>query len=272
MDVPVLTSSSPRLQGRVVVVAGGTGGVGEGVARAFLQAGAVAVVSARSGARLRALRRRLAPDGRLVTFAEADGDADGAERVREAVLDRFGGLDAVVDVLGSHWQGAPLAQVPAAAWRRVLDESLTASLVTAQAFFPAIAGREGSSYLVLAPYAGLAPYPFAGPTSVAAAARLMLARVLMEEQGGGPARVNALVHGPVLTRTWRTSPGGGAERGPGGDLGPEANFPARPRAQWLTADELGRFAVLLASPQGAVVSGETIRVLDRAQLYAWLGA
>ena len=74
--------------------------------------------------------------------------------------------------------------------------------------------------------------------------------------------------GPVLTRTSaRTS---ALEGEPGGDG--DLNFPVRPRAEWLTADELGRLAALLASPQGAVVSGETIRVLDRTQLRAWLGA
>lgn len=269
------------LTGRVALVAGATGLVGSGVAEALLRAGASVVVSSRSERRLQALQAWLKRQvgrraERVAALVAAVGDPVDAARVLRVTLQRFGALDAVADALGPSSQVGPLSRVPPAAWRGAVDDGLTARFVLARTLLPALADRPGASYTLTACYAGLRPDPQSGARSAVMAGALMMHRTLAEEYAGCAMRFNAVVLGPVA----RVSPlpRFGAfpndllqpppEAPP--DLLPSA-FPARPADAWLTPPDVGAFIALLASEAGAVVSGETIRLLDRSQLRTWMG-
>jgi 3-oxoacyl-[acyl-carrier protein] reductase len=222
------------LHGKTVLIPGGAGEVGEGLARAFLNEGARVIVPSRSREKLDALRASLLdPDSLLLKTADV-GTANGAARLRDWIGDEVGPLDAVVASLGGWWQGRPLTDVSLDTWHEVLDMGLTTHFTVAKTFLPVLAGQPGASYTFINGGAGLNPIPGAGPLSVSAAGQLMLKDVMAAEND--TVRVNTLVLAtPVRTRSR-----------PDGEDG------------LIAADDAGAYAVYLAGDAARDVHGETI--------------
>jgi 3-oxoacyl-[acyl-carrier protein] reductase len=235
----------PSLQDKVALVAGGGGHIGEGVVRAFLERGARVAVPSREEDKLVALRKRLGPLGgeRLLTLTGEVAKPEEAERVRAEVERALGPLDAVVASVGGWWQGPPLTQVPVETWHRVLDNNLTSHFILARAFLPGLSRRAGSSYTLINGTAAEEAVARSGLASIAAAANLMLARVLIAEHKGTPVRINALVLGSIHTRRVPDAP-----------------------PEWLTPDEVGTFCAYLASEEGRMVSGGVHHLVERPVL------
>jgi 3-oxoacyl-[acyl-carrier protein] reductase len=234
------------LKGKIALVAGGAGEVGEGIVKVLLDRGAEVVVTSRAEDKLCALRERIGEpsDGALATFVAEIGSIEGAESVRDKILERFGGLDVAVASLGRWWQGAPLTGVPIDTWNTILKNNLTSHFVVARTFLPVLAGREGSSYVFINGDACDVPVPNSGPISIVAAAQLMMKDVIAAELDEVGPRVNSLVIGtPVVTRSRKD-----------------------PQSSWLTAEEIGGVVAYLASDAAAGVNGESIRLNDRADL------
>jgi 3-oxoacyl-[acyl-carrier protein] reductase len=235
----------PSLQDKVALIAGGAGHVGEGVVRAFLERGARVAVPSREEDKLLALRKRLGSLGgkQLLTLSGEVSRPEEAERVRDEIERAWGPLDAVVVSVGGWWQGPPLTQVPVETWHRVLDNNLTSHFVLARALLPGLTRRAGSSYTLINGTAAEQPVARSGLASVAAAANLMLARVLVEEHKGTPVRINVLVLGSIHTRRVPDAP-----------------------PEWLTPDEVGTFCAFLASEEGRMVSGGLHHLVERPVL------
>ena len=94
---------------RVVLVAGGTGGLGHAVSRAFLDDGARVVVTYRSEAEFAALKDAADAEGALLEGDEVDiTDAQAVEAFLGVILTRHGRLDAMVNTVGGYAGGLKL--------------------------------------------------------------------------------------------------------------------------------------------------------------------
>lgn len=262
-----------------MLVAGGTGRVGCHAVARLLDRGATVIVPACAEERIDALRRWIAGidlegpsvppvarsglglEARLLTMHANVGSREGAEHVLEEVQERFGALDAVVAAAWLHWEGAPLTQVMPRTWARTVEAHLRSHLVLARVFLPPMTERSGSSYTFAINHACERPVADAGPTSVASAAELMMARVLMKEYEGCLVRVNVLVIGPVSEHAIRSRE---ASRAVGGSVQPL--FSAAP----LPVTDVGALLARLASSEAEDVSGSVIHVLKPEELAAWL--
>jgi len=233
------------LADKVALVIGGAGEVGEGIVRQFLTHGATVVVPSRDQYRLDQLRSHLGDKccDHLVTFVAGCGTEEGGQDIRKKIEQEVGQLDMVVASIGGWWQGEPLSQVPLRIWNSIMENSLTAHFVAARTFLPVLADLEGSSYTFLNGGAALYPIPTAGPISVAASAQLMLKDNLAEEYMDNAVRINTLL---VRTKVnTRSQP--------------------NPKAHWITADEVGLYAVYLASPI-CDKHGETVIFKERGEI------
>lgn len=228
--------------GKTVLIAGGAGEVGEGVVRAFLADGARVVVPSRSGEKLNALRTSMSDSDHFITKTADVSTPNGATLLRDWIAENVGPIDAVVASLGSWWQGQPLTDVSLDTWHEVLDMGLTTHFNVAKTFMPVLAEQSGASYTFINGAAALNPIPGSGPLSVSAAGQLMLKDVMAAENE--TVRVNTLVLAtPIRTRS---RPDGEEE--------------------WLTADEVGTYAVYLASDVARHRNGETIVFESAKQL------
>src|SRR5215470_8718641 len=144
--------------GRAVIVTGGTRGIGAGIARAFLEAGAQVLVCGRtepSGA-----TPLPSADGRVAVFTRADvRDPAQAQRLIGEAAGRFGRLDVVVSNAG----GSPAAAAAAASPRlhaKVIELNLIAPLHVAQAANAVMQGQPGSgSIIMIGSVSGTRPSP-----------------------------------------------------------------------------------------------------------------
>ncbi|MDX3748180.1 SDR family NAD(P)-dependent oxidoreductase [Streptomyces sp. AK08-02] len=98
----------------VMVVAGGTGNIGEGIVRAGLRSGATVVVPSRGPSRLDDLRRYVAEfgvdDTKLDTRVTDVGDFRQAYELLAQVTADHGRVDLTVGSLGGYWSGPALLQ------------------------------------------------------------------------------------------------------------------------------------------------------------------
>jgi NAD(P)-dependent dehydrogenase (short-subunit alcohol dehydrogenase family) len=140
-----------RLDGRVAIVSGGTGGIGRRLSLALAGAGARVGVLGRSASGAGDLGSAIADLGSEAHLVDADVTRrEDADRAIDAVIERFGQLDIIVNAVGG---GAGTALYPAESypedeWDRILDLNLRSALLPTQAAARAmIAGGRGGRVL-----------------------------------------------------------------------------------------------------------------------------
>ncbi|HYZ81127.1 MAG TPA: SDR family oxidoreductase [Solirubrobacteraceae bacterium] len=140
-----------RLNGRVAIVTGGTGGIGGRVCQALGRVGARVVVHGRDEARTQAVASELSEEGisAIAVLGDLTSRAD-ADRLTDEAVAAFSRVDIIVNTVGG---GAGTALYPAEAypeeeWDRMLDLNLRSALLPTQAAVRAmIAGGNGGRVL-----------------------------------------------------------------------------------------------------------------------------
>lgn len=229
-----------KLAGKVALIAGGTGGVGEGIVRAFLQAGATVVVPSRTPDKLNRLREYLGESDRdrFISIEGELSNVERAEELRDRIMEEVTQLDAIVASVNGRWnEDIPLLQTSLDDWRRMLESNLTAHFITARTFLPVL--QKGSSYTLIGGGAAEQAIPNYGLVCIPAAGQLMLTQILAAESKGTGIRINEVVlHSMIATR----------ER------------PSDEHPEWLTANEVGQYTAWLATDEASMVSGSIIRL------------
>lgn len=233
------------LAGKVALVLGGAGEVGEGITHALLSSGAIVAVASRDNDRLSALHDRIpaSQDGQYVPIHGDVGTPQGALAVRDRVEFVCRRLDAVIVSLGAWWQKGPIIFSTVTDWAEVLASNLTPHYLAATTFIPMINRRPGSSLVFIHSAAADVPVPNSGLMSVAAHAQLMLMRVVASEHRHEPIRINSVIVGTPVVSPRRED----------GD------------ADWLTVDEVGQYVAWLLSDRSSM-RGQIIRLNSRSQL------
>jgi NAD(P)-dependent dehydrogenase (short-subunit alcohol dehydrogenase family) len=144
-----------RLDGRVVVVTGGYGGIGERLARAFVGVGGKVGIIGRDADKARALADQL---GGAALAASADvTKRDQVAAAVDSVVERFGRVDGLVTTVGGGAGDAlhPAESYPDDAWDWIMDLNLRSALLASQAAARAmIAGGTGGHILHLSSVRG----------------------------------------------------------------------------------------------------------------------
>ena len=117
---------TPPLAGRVALVTGGSRGIGRGIALRLARDGAAVAVTyvSQATAAEDTVREIEGAGGRAAAFGFDVGDAEAVRGGVDAVVERFGRLDVLVNNAGVAVDGLVL-RYKEADWRRVLDTNLT---------------------------------------------------------------------------------------------------------------------------------------------------
>lgn len=252
------------LDGKAVVVTGGASGIGHGVARAFLAAGAaVAVWDADAGA-LAWAEKELSPLGRVLPLQVDVADEGSVARAAEKALAAFGGCAALVNNAGIMVR-KPLAELSLAEWNHVLGVNLTGPMLCSRALAPALAAAPGGGTIVnIASTRAFQSEPNTEAYAASKGGITALTHALALSLG--PAvRVNCIAPGWIdVTRL-----------SPPGRRTPEAFRPEdhaqHPAGRVGTPDDVAALALFLCSESAGFMTGETL-VLDggmtRKMIYA----
>ena len=189
-----------RFDERVVLVTGGSRGLGEAIAAEFLDSGAGGVaVTSRRAENLAGVVSRLGGGDRLLPIeARADDEAAAARAVGE-VIDRFGSCDILVNNAGTNPSAGPLVGVDLGAVDKTWAVNQRAPLVWSREVWRQSMSEAGGSIVNIASVGGLQPGSDLGAYNVSKAALIHLTRQLAFELAPG-VRVNAVAPGVVRTR------------------------------------------------------------------------
>jgi NAD(P)-dependent dehydrogenase (short-subunit alcohol dehydrogenase family) len=247
------------LAGRVVLVTGGSKGIGLACAEAFAGEGARVAICSRSEANLAAASRTLADRGHRVLTAAADlVQRDAASALVRRVEEGLGPIDVLVCSAGAAKRTSP-DKLDEAAWHAGMDAKFFATVHAVQAVIPGMAARRRGAVVSIIGQGGKIANP-SHLTGGSANAALMLATAgLASAHGPSGVRVNAINPGTTLTDRAEAAFRAEAER-----LGmPEAEARAKreaaiPLRRFARPDEIAQVVLFLASDRASYVTGAVL--------------
>jgi len=122
------------LDGRVAVVVGGTSGIGRAISLGLVEIGADVIATSRRQQQVEDTAREIEARGRQTLRMTSDvSDRAPLEKLRDAVLERFGKVDILVNCAGMI-KRRPTLDMPVSEWNQILDTNLTGTLRACQVF------------------------------------------------------------------------------------------------------------------------------------------
>lgn len=181
------------MDGRVVVITGATGGLGRAAASAFAARGASVVVVGTNQGRLDAQVGELGlPLERTLAHAGDLRDPSAVAALAEAVLARFGRVDALLHLVGGWTGGKELAATDAADLTEMLDQHVWTSWHLLRAFVPRLVAGGWGRILVVSSPAAVQPGAKGGPYAAAKAAEEALVLTVAQETRGTGVTANVV--------------------------------------------------------------------------------
>ena len=189
-----------RLDGKVAIVTGASGGIGEATAKLFLQLGAKVMLVARSADKLEATRARLASVGDVAaSIAEAADEAAFAAAVA-ATMERFGRLDILVANAGTEGVLKPIDALTVEEFEDTMRTNVTGVWLSMKHCAAPMKARGGGSIIALSSIAGVIGFPAMAPYIASKHAVYGLVKTAALELGPLNIRVNAVGPGPIDNR------------------------------------------------------------------------
>ena len=248
-----------RLSGKVVLVTGGSEGLGAAVCDRLVQEGARVALCARNPQRLEATAAALRAQGGDVLAVPADvSRAEDVERFVAAAHERWGRVDALVNNAGSAAAKAFLS-VTDAEWEEDLQLKVFAAMRAVRLAVPHLRAAGGGSIVNVLSIKAKEPGKNTAPSSVSRAAGMALSKVLSKELGPDNIRVNAVLVGMIESRQW-------TRRAEAAGKSPEELYAEKSREAGIPLGRIGRaeeFAdvvAFLVSSRASYVTGTAINV------------
>lgn len=251
-----------QLTGKVAIVTGGSRGLGLASARALVGEGCHVAICARGVERLEQaaaeLRAAAAPGADVLTIASDVSTADGPAHIVHATVERFGGVDILVNNVGLA-KGGGLLDTSDALWHEAFDQTLFPAIRGSRAAVPHMQRRGGGTIIIIASIWGRE----AGGRmtyNVVKAGEISLGKALAQQLAEDHIRVVTVAPGSILF------PGGSWHARQQADPEGMAEFVKRdlPFGRFGRAEEVGDVVAFLASPRASWISGTTV-VVDGCQ-------
>jgi NAD(P)-dependent dehydrogenase (short-subunit alcohol dehydrogenase family) len=241
----------PALEGKTAVITGASRGIGLAMADRFLEAGANVMLSSRKAADLEEAVAGLVAagaDASKVAWQVAHvADAEQAQACLAATVERFGGLEVLVNNAGTNPYYGPMIEIDVARAQKTFEVNQLAVLMWTS--YAVKAGLRGS-VINVASVGGLGVEPGIGWYNITKAAVLHITKQLAFELAPD-VRVNALAPGIVKTHLARL-----LWEGPG-----EERVGARiPLGRIGLPDDIAKAALFLASDASSWITGQTLVV------------
>jgi NAD(P)-dependent dehydrogenase (short-subunit alcohol dehydrogenase family) len=225
-----------QLNGKVVVIAGGSGALGQTVTPAFTRAGAQVITADRQSAPEQVAR------GVAINADVADEAA--VQRLMNDVIQKTGRIDALINLVGGFAMGR-VEETDSALWQRMLTMNVTAAFLLSKAVLPHMMARGTGRIVHVAAWAAVEPFPGAAAYIVSKSSLLALIRVLALELSGSGVTVNGVLPGTIDTPANR------------------ASMPQVDPSTWTRPESIADTLLFLASEEAGQISGAAIPIGTR---------
>ncbi len=229
--------------GKVVLVAGGTGGLGNAVSLAFLEEGAKVVVTYRKEGEFAELKKAAGSRADALEGAAVDVTDEGAVNGLVAgIVSRLGRVDALVNAVGGYAGGVKLWEMETKVFDTMLALNLRSGYALARGVLPAMLKQGHGSIVNVAAKAAVDHGAGAGAYAASKAAAVAIMDSLAGDLKGSGVRVNSILPSIIDTAVNRQAM-------------PKADF-----AAWPKPEAIARVILFLCSDAASVVQGASVPV------------
>lgn len=241
------------LQGKTVIVTGGSRGIGKGIALRFGAAGLNVLVVSRSQADADTVAAEIGPNAS--GFAADVSTEEGCKTMVEAAVARYGGVDVLCANAGI-FPAAKLGDMTAADFDHVISANLRSTFLSVSAVLPAMTSAGSGRIIITSSITGpITGYPGWSHYGASKAGQLGFMRTAAIEFAPKKITVNAVMPGNIMTE-------GLEGNGPDYIASMEASVPLR---RLGTPADIANAALFFASEEAAYITGQTI-VVDGGQI------
>lgn len=241
-----------RLENRICIVTGATGGIGEASARLFVAEGAKVVLVDLDEGRLTSLAESLGAKNALVVAGDV-GEESTSKRAVSLAVERFGGLDVMFANAGIEGRVLPISEYPVDAFDHVMRVNVRGAFLAIQAAAPAIAKRGRGAILVTSSVAGWVGSRGIAPYAASKHAVMGLVKSAAIDLAPLNVRVVAINPGPIENRMMRSIE---EQAAPGAPETVKTGFESMvPMHRYGKNEEIARLALFLASDEASYCTG-----------------
>jgi NAD(P)-dependent dehydrogenase (short-subunit alcohol dehydrogenase family) len=227
----------------VVLVAGGTGGLGRAVSLAFLAEGATTVVTYRAEPEFQALRDAAGAHAANLAGQRVDVTDEAAVRgLVDEIVAQHGRLDVLVNTVGGYAGGIKLWELETKTFEQMLALNLRAGYVLVRAAVAPMLKQKHGAVVNVASKAAIEHGGGAAAYAASKAAAVAMMDSLAEDLKGTGVRVNSILPSIIDTEANRRAM-------------PDANF-----STWPKPEDLARVVLFLASDEARVIHGAAVPV------------
>jgi len=232
-----------KFSDKVVLVAGGTGGLGHAVSLAFLSEGAKVVVTYRNEKEFEVLRSAVGANGPSLEGRRVDvADEAAVHQLIDNVFAKYGRLDALVNTVGGYVGGVNLWETEPKLFDQMLTLNLRSGYVLTRAAVPAMLKQGFGAIINVASKAAVDHAAGAAAYAASKAGAVAMMDSLAAEVTGTGVRVNSILPSIIDTEINRKAI-------------PKADF-----AKWPKPEDIARVILFLCSDEAKVIHGAAVPV------------
>jgi NAD(P)-dependent dehydrogenase (short-subunit alcohol dehydrogenase family) len=219
------------MKGKVVLITGGAGALGQTVVPAFVSTGASVILGDRTPVQMPG-----------ITALKADfTDHTQVRNLVDEVIRTSGRLDALINLVGGFATGR-LVETDVSLWQRMLTMNLTSAFLLSQAVLPFMLQHGQGRIVHVAARAALEPFTGAAAYIVSKTGLIGLIRTLSSELEGSGVTVNAVLPSTIDTPANRRA------------------MPAADPSKWARPDSIAHTLTFLASEAASQINGALIPI------------
>ena len=237
-----------QMANSVVLVAGGTGGLGRAVSLAFVAAGARVIVTFQKRGDLDELKKAASPKlveaegSSLEGFSVDVTDEAAVTRLVDGIVERQGRLDVLVNAVGGYAGGVKLWELDPKVFERQLTLNLRAGFVLARVASRVMVKQRSGAIVNVASKAAVDHAAGAAAYAASKAAAVAMIDCLAADLRGTGVRANSILPSIIDTPANRKAM-------------PKAKF-----AEWPKPQEIARVILFLCSDEAKLISGASVPV------------
>ena len=235
-----------ELKGKVALVTGGSRGIGQGIARRFIEAGAGVMIVSRKAEGCEAAAREIGGD--IAWKAGNVGRPEDAAACLDATLERFGAIDILVNNAAANPYEGPTIDIDLSSWEKTLQVNMSGPLVWTQLAWRKHMQEHGGSVINVSSNGAYMTSPILGAYNITKIALIHLTQQLASELGPD-VRVNAIAPGVIRTHFSRIL----WENGRGEEVAERL-----PLKRLGEPEDIGHAALFLASDASSWITGQTL--------------
>ncbi len=240
--------------GKVALITGAAGGIGEAAAKAFALAGAKVVVVDRDEAGVRRVADEIIQSNGDATAVTADvTKADDVKAYVQAALDAYGTIDCFFNNAGIEGDIKPIVDYDDAVFDQIMGVNVKGVYLGLKHVLPVMVAKKGGAVVNTASVAGITGTPMMPAYCASKHAVIGITKVASGEVARQGVRVNCVCPGPVQTRMIDSVE---AQISPGDPAAAKARYQAGlPTGRYTTPEEIADAVLFLSSDHALNITG-----------------